>query len=109
LKFREESRRFREPLPERIKNKPELFFGLALFYNAWYDLDSERDRPKRITRGMCFSYAVDYDLDEEQSEDLWYHISRMDIEFLEWWKKKQPKARNPKGAKRGVKDPQGSS
>jgi hypothetical protein len=83
-------------LPDRIKNKPNLFFGLALFYNAWFDMDSERDRPKRITRGMCFNYAQDYDFDEEQTEDLWYHISRMDIEFLEWWKKKQPKPRKGK-------------
>lgn len=99
-KFREEARRFKEELPERIKNKPNLYFGLALFLNAWFDLDSERERPKRITRGMCFSYAEDYDLDYEQSEDLWYHIAQMDIEFLAWWKKKQPKPRT-KGRQRG--------
>lgn len=54
---------------------------------------------------MCFVYATDYGFDEEQQEDLWYHISRMDIEFLEWWKKKQPKPRGPKGVKRGSQNP----
>lgn len=97
-----DARRFKEPLPDRIANKPNLFFGLALFYNAWYELDAERDRPKRITRSMCFQYADDYDFEEEQREDLWYFVSRMDIPFLEWWKKKQPKTRNPKGGRRGA-------
>lgn len=45
---------------------------------------------------MCFAYAEDYELDEEQKDDLWFYISRMDREFLEWWIKKQPKARTPK-------------
>jgi len=49
---------------------------------------------------MCFTYAEDYDLDDEQQEDLWYHIRSMDIEFLTWWKKKQPKPRT-KGRQRG--------
>lgn len=82
-------------MPARIANKPELFYGNALFLNAWFDLDTERDRTKyqRITRSMCFEYADDYDLDEEQKEDLWYHIGTMDREFLGWWIKKQPKAR----------------
>lgn len=78
--------------------------------NAWYELDTERERPKRITRAMCFQYALDYDLEEEQSEDLWFHIGRMDIEFLEWWKKKQPKPRKGgRGGKRGAANAQGPS
>jgi len=50
---------------------------------------------------MCFAYADDYDLDEEQAEDLWFHIRTMDLEFLVWWKKKQPKPKTPRG-KRGA-------
>ena len=57
---------------------------------------------------MCFAYAVGYDLDSEQSEDLWYHISEMDISFLEWWKKKQRKPKIPKGGKHGT-DAEGPS
>jgi len=76
--------------------KPDLFWGNALFLNAWFDLDQERERPKRITRSMCFQYATDYEFDSEQKEDLWYHIQRMDTDFLEWWKKKQPKPKTPR-------------
>ena len=72
-----------------------------MFLNAWFELDTERKRPDRITRSMCFGYADDYDLDEEQKEDLWVHIQGMDTEFLEWWKKKQPKPKGPKGGKGG--------
>ena len=80
-----------------MQNKPHLYFGNALFLNAWFDLDTERERPKPITRAMCFSYAEDYEFDEEQTEDLWFHIRSMDLEFLVWWKKKQPKPRAPRG------------
>jgi hypothetical protein len=82
-----------------MQNKPELFFGNALFLNAWFDLDLERKRPDRITRSMCFAYAVDYEFDSEQLEDLWFFVQRMDNDFLVWWIKKQP--RGPRG-KRGA-------
>lgn len=62
-----------------------------MYLNAWFDLDNERVRPEPIRRSFVFQYADDYDLDTEQTEDLWYYISRMDIAFREWWIKKQPK------------------
>lgn len=104
--MRAEARRFREPLPKRIENKPELFLGSALYLNAWFELDSERDRGRyqRINRSMCFAYATDYDLSEEQRDDLWFFIQKMDTEFLEWWQRRQPKTkapREPKGKKGG--------
>jgi len=91
--MRAEARRFREELPRRIVDKPNLFFGSALFLNAWFDLDTERERPKPISRASCFSYARDYEFDSEQQEDLWFFIRQMDVEFLSWWAKKQPKNR----------------
>lgn len=105
MKIRAEAKRFKEALPTRIANKPELFYGNALFLNAWFELDTERDRTRfqRITRSMCFTYAEDYELDEEQRDDLWYFIQHMDREFLEWWIKKQPKPRETKGKAGGTK------
>jgi len=79
-----------------VQDKVELYFGNALFLNAWFDLDTERDRPHRITRAMCFQYASDYWFDEEQMEDLWFYINHMETEFIPWWKKKQPKPREPR-------------
>lgn len=100
-RLRAEAKRFKEPLPLRVINKPTLFFGNALFLNAWFELDSERKRPEPITRPMCFQYASDYDLDYEQQEDLWFFIRTMDTDFMEWWRKKQRKPKDPN--KRGTK------
>lgn len=86
--------RFGEDIPERILKKPELHLGLAVFLNAWFELDVERVRPARIERSACFRYADDYDFSLEQKEDLWSFISIMDTEFIPWWKKRQPKKRN---------------
>ena len=91
--IRAEARRFKEPLPVRMQNKPDLYFGNALFLNAWFDLDQERERPSRITRTMCFQYALDYDFELDQRDDLYYYVIGMDAEFLTWWRKKQPKQR----------------
>jgi hypothetical protein len=80
-----------------MQNKPDLFFGNALFLNAWFDLDQERKKPDQITRSMCFQYAYDYEFDSEQQEDLWFHIQEMEKEFLPWWAKRQ-KGRKRSGA-----------
>lgn len=66
---------------------------MALYLNAWFELDYERERAKLdpIKRSSCFSYALDYDLTFEQAEDLWFYIGRMDREFLKYWKTKLPK------------------
>lgn len=99
--IRREAKRFKEPLPKRVENKPYLFLGMALYLNAWFELDTERERPRSISRSICFQYAYDFDLTEEQRDDLWFYIQRADTVFLEWWKKKQPKPRPSKGAKGG--------
>ena len=103
-RFRRECKKFKEPLPARIANKPELLWGTALFFNAWFELDQERDRREGeyIGRSACFQYARDYDLNEEQRDDLWFYIRKMDAEFLPWWVKRQPKQRLPKGMQRGA-------
>lgn len=48
---------------------------------------------------MCFAYAEDYELSEEQRDDLWFFIQKMDTEFLEWWMKRQPKPKGPREPK----------
>lgn len=87
-------RQFGDPLPEAVKNKPHLGLGLALWFNAWFELDYERERPAYITRSMCFQYARDYDFSEAQRDDLWYYIRHMDRKFLEYWvAKNKPKTK----------------
>lgn len=101
--MREESRRFKEPLPKRIQDKPELYFGLAVYLNAWFDLDVERVRAEgqRIRRSWCFQYAQDYGMDWEQREELWFFIQKMDYAFLEWWQKRHKPPKPATGAVSG--------
>jgi hypothetical protein len=79
-------------LPKALQNVPVLRFGLALYFNAFWDLDTERDRLKLdpIARSAVFQYAVDYDFDEWQSDDLWFYIRRMDMTALKWQKEQKP-------------------
>lgn len=100
--MREEARNTGEELPKRVQNAPVLRLGSALYLNAWFDLDLERDRSKfePIKRSNCFEFASDYEFSWEQCEDLWFYISRMDREFLKWYKSKQPIQR---GKGEGVK------
>jgi hypothetical protein len=100
--------RFNEPLPDRIANRPELMFGLELFYVAWFDLDSEREVGfglGPIKRSAIVAYAEEYGFSEEQKEDLLYLVREMDNDYLARQAKKKPS----KGGRRGDKDPPGSS
>lgn len=80
-----------QPIPERIANAPELQLGLQLYIQAFFDLDSERSH----NMGLCpipwasiINYAKVFEFDEEQTEDLIFHIKRLDREHLKRLSKK---------------------
>ena len=73
--------RLGQPLPERIANAPELHLGLELYLQAYFDLDSERSNGMGVGRIFWTSiadYAKAFDLDEDQTDDLFYFIRAMD-------------------------------
>lgn len=70
-----------QPLPDRIANAPELYKGLHLYLQAFFDLDSERSHSMGITVipwSAIHNYARAYDFSEEQKEDLIYFLRAMD-------------------------------
>lgn len=74
-----------QPLPDRIANAPELENGLQLYLQAFFDLDSERSHvqgPTAIPWTAIADYAKCFEFDEEQTEDLFYFIRRLDGENL---------------------------
>jgi len=83
-------RRDRLPLPDAIKNAPELYFGLELFFGAFFDLATCRsglgDGP--ISFLSIAEYARLYEFTPEQTEDLHYFLTEMDKVFMEWKRKK---------------------
>jgi hypothetical protein len=73
------------PLPDKIQNSPILRIGLEFFYYAFMELTTCR------AIGMAEGYipwvaikqwADEYDVIDEQREDLFYHILKMDEAYL---------------------------
>lgn len=91
----EQCRRERLPLPEKIKNAPQLYLGLELYYGAYLDLSSCRtglgDGP--ISWQSIEEYALVYNFEEEQKEDLHYFMAKMDDAFLKWRNNKNGKCK----------------
>lgn len=82
------SRNMGTPVPDRILNKPTLLLGLGLYYNAFYDLGTERQlgamSPGRIAWSKVRQYAEVYKFNEDQAQLLWLYIAKMDTAFLKW-------------------------
>lgn len=69
----------------QIESGPELPNHLIIYYEAFWDLDTERinafDRG-RIPWHSIAAYAMFYALDEDQTDRLIAHIKAMDLAFL---------------------------
>jgi hypothetical protein len=71
------------PLPDFIANAPKLEIGLQFFLQAFFDLDTERSHSMGVTMipwSSIKDYAVTYELNDEDTEDLIYLIRQMDLE-----------------------------
>jgi hypothetical protein len=98
-RIRAECRRDGSNLPADLVNPPALQLGLALYLNAWFELHEERgtttDAKGRahedyLTRRQCFDYAIFYEFDTAQTEDLWYYVSAMDRGYMTYRKSLVP-------------------
>jgi hypothetical protein len=72
-------------LPDRIANAPELAPGLQLYIDAFFDLDSERSHGQGLSQipwSSITNYAKAFEFDEEQTEDLFFFVKRLDGEHL---------------------------
>lgn len=73
------------PLPKKIQNAPELRFGLELYFGAFFDLNTCRQIGMGIAPIPWFSirdYALVYEFDEEQTDDLFFFIRKMDHAYI---------------------------
>tara|TARA_R110000772_G_scaffold75731_1_gene164121 strand:- start:73 stop:384 length:312 start_codon:yes stop_codon:yes gene_type:complete len=76
-------------LPEFIANSPELPAYLIMYYDAFHSLHSCRDMGMSV--GMIpwdavHKYAVAMELDEEQTDDLHYFLTQLDLAYVKWQK-----------------------
>jgi hypothetical protein len=75
----------RTPIPERIANKPKLAVGNDLYYQAFIDLDSDRQHGMsagRIPWTSMMRYAKFFQFDAEQIEILFAVVAHMDVHTL---------------------------
>jgi hypothetical protein len=84
--------RDRLPLPEKIKNAPELELGLELYWGAFFDLHT--CRPLGMEEGAIrwmdiHEYCNCLELSGGQRDDMHHHVRYMDDKYLEWKAKKR--------------------
>jgi hypothetical protein len=70
------------PIPKSIQNAPDLFLGLEIYWVGFLDLAN--DRPIGMEEGMISwatveHYARALDFNSEQTEDLHFHITALDV------------------------------
>ena len=77
---------WKRKIPDAILHAPELSLGLEFYFEAFMCLNTCRSvgwSPGPIPYFAVAEYAVLQELDDEETEDLHYHIRRMDCAFLE--------------------------
>lgn len=92
--------RERQPLPQAIRDAPELDVGLDMYYQAFADLSSCRPigfGEGRIPWTAVEQYADSLGLQGDQREDLHHHMTEMDMVYLEWSAKKTKEDAKRKG------------
>lgn len=81
------------PIPDRIANAPELEQGLQIYMQAFVDLDTERSHAMGLVAipwKSIAQYAEVFELDEEQRDDLFFFIRKMDEAHLKRIASKKP-------------------
>jgi hypothetical protein len=72
-------------VPQHFVLGPELRWGLQLYYDSFFDLDSERSHGSGYTRiawSSIVNYAAYYEFSEDQTERLVAHIFAMDVAYI---------------------------
>lgn len=91
------------PVPERIKNAPDLIPGLEFYYEAFCRLTTSRmlgagglgPIPYAAIDNYCRAEEI---YDPELREDLFYHVEKLDLEYIKWQTAKMERERNAGGS-----------
>ena len=91
--------RERVPLPDKIKNAPQLWLGLEFYYGAFFDLSPSRQTAWEegpIPWLAMDQYSRSLGLDDEQRSALFYLIRELDDAYL-GFRRKQAESRRKAG------------
>jgi len=83
-------------LPKAIKNAPRLLPGLDLYLMAFHRLDTCRNASFSGIGNISWAAIMDYCdrtgiRDQEQRDDMEYHINALDSVYQEWIASKRKK------------------
>lgn len=91
-----------DDLPERIKNAPQLWMGLSLYYNAFQELSSCRNHGMGIGPipwQAINDYCMTYEIEDEQREDMFHYIAVLDTNYRAHVEAKSKTEKPPIGGK----------
>jgi len=91
-------------IPAALLDEPELLQGLALYYNAFWELFSDRQLGMSvgpIPYSSIMMYSREWNLDEEMSHAMLKLVRKMDNAFIEWQEKQSKKSQKIKGSSGG--------
>ena len=84
-----QAKRFKQPLPDRIANKPRLKSGMDLFMLAFLDLQHDRAwlsgdvaQPLSITWRTICDYAEIYDITGNLLHEMLYFVRELDDAYI---------------------------
>lgn len=80
--------RCNQPIPERILNAPQLDNNLVFYFDAWFDLNTERPSGwsiQRIPWSAIVEYARFYDCTQQEMDKLLYLIKEIDVAHIQKW------------------------
>lgn len=89
--------RNRQPLPEAIRNAPELYYGLDLYFRAFIDLNTCRHLGTErgpIPWTALLTYADHINVTGEDKEVFLYLLQKMDDGYLTWSKAERDKKKS---------------
>lgn len=80
-----QAKRFNDPIPDRIKNKPRLNRALAFYMDAFVELDT--DRPVAFSFGVIpwsviHTYAKAHELEGDDYHEFVYLIRTLDMAYV---------------------------
>jgi hypothetical protein len=91
-------------IPAALLDEPDLLQGLDLYYNAFWELSSDRQvgmSAGPIPYSSIVTYCREWGLDEELSSNMLKLVRKMDGHFLEWQDKQSKKNQKIKGSSNG--------
>ena len=80
-----------QPIPKKIREAPDFPLGLELFYLSWEELSTCRSSGfglGPIPWLAVNDYCLTYEIEDDQREDMFYHVRQLDDAYLKFQDKK---------------------